>query len=110
MTTTVTLLVPRKAAEAAQTTQYTSENGTTVIDKFTVTNTSAAGVTFVANLVEAGGTASSANTVLTRTIAPGQTYLCPELAGQVLRSGDFLSTLAGAGGALTISGNGRLIT
>ena len=43
MTVTVKNIIPRKQAENVQTTQYTASNCKTIIDKFTVTNTSAAG-------------------------------------------------------------------
>jgi len=41
---------------------------------------------------------------------PGETYLCPELVGQVLESGGFISTLAGTASALTFTASGREIT
>ena len=111
MTVTVKNIIPRKQAENAQTTQYTASNCKTIIDKSTVTNTSAANVTFSVNLVASAGSAASSNLVLqTRTIVPAETYLCPELVGQVLESGGFISTLAGAATSLTISATGREIT
>lgn len=111
MTVTVKNIIPRKQAENVQTTQYTASNCKTIIDKFTVTNTSAANVTFSVNLVASAGAAGSSNLVLqTRTIVPTETYLCPELVGQTLESGGFISTLAGAATSLTISASGREIT
>lgn len=111
MTVTVVNIIPRKQAEAAQTSQYTALNCKTIIDKFTVTNTSASNAVFSTNLVASGGAAGDANLVLkAKTIAPGQTYTCPELVGQVLESGGFISTLAGTASALTISAAGREIT
>ena len=111
MTVTVKNIIPRKQAENAQTTQYTATNVTTVIDKFTVTNTTSSNVTFSVNLVASGGSATDANRVLSlRTIAPGETYACPELVGKVLEPGGFISTLAGAASSLTISATGREIT
>jgi hypothetical protein len=104
-------IIPRKQAEATQTAQYTSDNAKTVIDKFTVTNTSSANVDFSVNLVANGETAGDNNLVLkTRTIAAGETYSCTELVGQILESGGFISTLAGAANSLTISASGRVIT
>ena len=104
-------IIPRKQAENTQTGQYTSENAKTIIDKFTVTNTSAANVDFSVNLVANGDTASDANLVLdARTIAAGETYTCPELVGQSLEAGGFISTLAGAATSLVISASGRVIT
>ena len=111
MTVTVKNIIPRKQAENAQTSQYTALNCKTVIDKFTVTNTTVGNAVFSCNLVASGGAASAANLVLSaRTIAPGETYTCPELVGQSLEPGDFISTLAGSAAALTISATGREIT
>lgn len=111
MTITVKNIIPRKQAENAQTAQYTAENCKTIIDKFTVTNTSTANVNFSVNLVAAAGAAGAANLVLkTRAVAPNETYTCPELVGQVLEAGGFISTLASAATALTISASGREIT
>ncbi len=110
MTTTLKNLIPRKFAEAAQTAQFTA-TGKLVIDKFTVTNVSALNAQFSANLVASGGTASPANLVLhARTMRPGDSYLCPELVGQTLEAGGFISTLASAASALVISASGREIT
>jgi len=104
-------IIPRKQAEDVQTTQYTAVNCKTIIDKFTVTNTSSAPVLFSVNLVAASGTASVSNLVLKqRSVAPNETYMCPELVGQTLEPGGFISTLASAAGSLTISASGREIT
>lgn len=111
MTVTVKNIIPRKQAENSQTTQYTAVNCKTIIDKFTVTNTNASNVTFSVNLVPVGGTAATANVVMNaRSIAAGECYLCPELVGQTLEAGGFISTIAGTASALTISASGREIT
>lgn len=111
MTVRSIALIPAKQAENAQTTQYTAVNCTTYIDKFTITNTSAANVTFSANLVTVAGAAGAANLVINlRSIAPKETYTCPELVGQVLQPGDFISTIAGAATSLTMRASGREIT
>jgi len=111
MPITVKNIIPRKFAEAVQTAQYTATDCKTVIDKFTVTNNSAAVRTFSANLVPNGGTAITENRVInSRSIAPGECYLCPELVGQVIEDGGFISTLASLASALTISASGREIS
>ena len=111
MTVTVKNIIPRKQAEAAQTAQYTASNCRTIIDKFTVTNTSAANVAISVNLVAEAGSAGNSNLVLkARVLVPGETYTCPELVGQSLEPGGFISTLAGAATSLTISASGREIT
>jgi len=111
MTVLVKNIIPRKQAEGAQTAQYTAVNCKTIIDKFTVTNTSAGNVTFSTNLIAEGGASGDSNLVLKlRAIAPGDTYTCPELVGQTLESGGIISTFASAAASLTISASGREIT
>lgn len=110
MTVSLIALIPAKQVENAQTTQNTAQNTTAYIDKFTVTNTSGANVTFSANIVTVGGAPGANNLILqTRTIAPRETYACPELVGQVLQNGDYISTIASTAAALTMRASGREI-
>jgi hypothetical protein len=111
MTVSTKVLIPAKQAEIVQTTQYTASNCKAIIDKFTATNTSAANVTISVNLVTSGGAAGDDNLIVdTRAIAPNETYTFPELVGQSLESGGFISTIASAATSLTIRASGREIT
>lgn len=111
MSVLVKTLIPSKQAENAQTTQYTAVNCRTIIDKFTITNTNTTNVTISVNLVTSGGTAGLVNRIVdTRSVAPDETYTCPELVGQVLEPGAFISTIASAATSLTIRASGREIT
>lgn len=111
MTVTIKVLIEAKLLEASQTTQYTAVDVKAIIDKFTVTNTSAGNVTISVNIVNFGGTIGNANLVLkTRAIAPGETYTCPELIGQALEAGQFISAIASAATSLTIRASGREIS
>lgn len=110
MTVIVKPLIDSKQMEAAQTTQYTATNCTTIIDKFTATNTSAANALISVNLVASGGSAGATNLIVdSQAIAPDQTYTFPELVGQVLAPGGFIST-TGTATSLTIRASGREIT
>ena len=110
MTVTVKTLVAPKFAEIAQTTQYTAVNCKTIIDKFTGTNTSASNVTISVNLVTSGGSAGATNLIVdARSIAPDEAYTFPELVGQVLEPGSFIST-ASSNNVITIRVSGREIT
>jgi len=111
MAVTVKTLIPAKQAENIQTAQYTATNARAIIDKFTATNTSAGNETISVNLIANGGTAGNSNLIVdARAIAPNETYTFPELVGQVLESGSFISTIASAPNALTITASGREIT
>jgi hypothetical protein len=110
MAVTAKPLIPSKEMEAAQTTQYTAVNCTAIIDKFTATNTSVANAVISVNLINSGGTAGNSNLIVdARSIAPNETYTFPELVGQTLAPGGFIST-TGTATALTIRSSGREIT
>lgn len=111
MAVTLKVLVPPKQLENSQTTQYTASNVRAIIDKATITNTSANNVTVSVNLVTVSGSAGSSNLIIdNRTIVPDETYLCPELVGQVLEAGSFISTIAGAATSLTMRVSGREVS
>lgn len=111
MAVTPKVLIPAKQAENAQTTQYTATAVRAIIDKFTVTNTSAGNVSISVNLVTLAGAAGAANLIIdARTLVPDETYTCPELVGHVLEDGGFISTLASAATSLTIRASGREIS
>ena len=111
MTVTVKTLVPPKQMENVQTTQYTATNVTTIIDKFTATNYSATAATISVNLVTNGGSAGNDNLIVkTKTLQPSETYTFPELVGQALASGGFISTIAGTASAINIRSSGREIS
>ena len=111
MTVTVKNLVPSKTVENAQTTQYTATGVTTIIDKFTATNYNAAAATISVNLVTAAGAAGNSNLITkTKTLQPAEVYTFPELVGQVLNPGDFISTLAGTASAINMRVSGREVT
>ncbi len=111
MTVTVKVLVAPLQLQATQTTQYTANNCKAIIDKATITNTDTVNRTVNVNLVTSGGSAGNSNLVIDdKTIVPGETYLCPEIVGQSLEPGGFISTIASAATALTFRVSGREIT
>jgi hypothetical protein len=104
-------LLDSKYLENVQTTQYTATNCRTLITKATITNNDTVNRTVSVNVVPPAGSASNTNRIInTKTIVPGETYLCPELSGQVIESGGFLSTIASATSALSIRVSGQEIT
>ena len=111
MTVNVKNLVPGKIVEAAQTTQYTALNVTTIIDKFTSTNFSGAAATISVNLVLVTTAPGNQNIITkTKTLQPSEVYTFPELVGQVLNPGDFISTLAGTANSVNMRVSGREVT
>lgn len=111
MSVTVKVLIAAKNAENAQTTQYTANGVTTIIDKFTATNYDTAARTLSVNLVTSGDTAGNQNLIVkTKTLQAGETYTFPEIVGQVLASGGFISTIASAATTINIRASGREVT
>lgn len=111
MTVTVKVLIPAKIAEATQTTQYTANGVTTIIDKFTATNYSALAATISINLVTTAGAAGNLNLITkTKTLQPSEVYTFPEIVGQVLNAGDFISTIAGTAASVNIRASGREVS
>ena len=111
MTVTVKVLVPAKIVENAQTTQYTATGVTAIIDKFTATNYSGSAATISVNLVTVSGSAGNLNLITkTKTLQASEVYTFPELVGQVLGIGDFISTIAGTATAINMRVSGREVT
>jgi hypothetical protein len=111
MTVSVKVLVAAKTVENSQTTQYTATGVTAIIDKFTATNYSATAATISVNLVTAAGSSGNSNLITkTKTLQASEVYTFPELVGQVLGIGDFISTIAGTASAINMRVSGREVT
>lgn len=113
MTVIAKNLVPAKFVEDTQTTQYTvSSNITaTIIDKFTCTNISGSAATVSVNIVSGSDTAGDQNLITkTKSLDPSAVYTFPELVGQILQNGSFISTIASAADAINIRVSGREIS
>lgn len=111
MTVTVKTLVESKFVENSTTTQYTATAVKTTIDKMTITNVSSSVNAIIVYVVPSGGSAGSSNQlIVSRSIQPGETYLCPEIVGHSLDPGDFLATLTAFSNALVLRVSGREIT
>jgi hypothetical protein len=102
MTVTAKNLVPGKTVEASQ---------TTIIDKFTATNYSASSVTISVHLAVFGDITANKNLVVkNKSLLPSECYTFPELVGQILNPGNFISTIASNGSAISMRVSGREIT
>jgi len=108
---TVRKLVAAQQLTNVSATYYTATNVRTVIDKCTVTNTSAGAIALTLDIVDSGGSAGVTERIISaKSIAAGETYRCPEMVGQVLESGDSIQGLASDVLCLTIRVSGREIT
>lgn len=113
MTVTARNLVPAKLIENVQTTQYTvpTNASATILDKFTATNISGGSATISVNLVTISDTPGNQNLITkTKSLVASEVYTFPELVGQILPTGSFISTIASASSAINIRVSGREIT
>lgn len=111
MAVNVKVLIPAKIAENTQVTQYTAQNVSAIIDKFTATNYSAAAATISINLVTQFDSSGNQNLIIkAKTLLPSETYTFPELVGHVLQPGGFISTIAGTASAINIRSSGREVS
>jgi len=90
---------------AANTSLYTCPANTIArVLKCTACNDIATAQTLSIHKIESGGAVGDDKLLLnSRTIGNKETYLCPEVVGQVLEAGDFISAIAGGAGQITVS-------
>jgi len=109
MAVSIQTIIDSKYAEDVQVFQFVADT-TVIIDKFTATNVSSSSEQISINIVDEGSPADSNLIIDERTIAPGETYTCPELINHALQAGSGIATLASAPNAITIRASGTVIT
>src|SRR5579859_3173279 len=104
-----TVLINAQAAANGDTIYYTSPAGvTTIIDKFTATNTDGSTHTLNVNLIPIGKTVGAANLILDAvSISTLVCRDCTELQNQILAPGDSISCNASAASDIVIRASGR---
>lgn len=90
---------------------YTAPSVTTAkIGRAVFSNTDTAAHQITANIVPLAGSSSAANQIINaRSLAPGETYVSPELAGAVLPPGTMLRGLADTAAKVTMMVSGLTI-
>jgi hypothetical protein len=89
---------------------YTAPTQTTAkIGRAVFTNTTASAVTITAGITTGGALGASTTLIPARTLAPGEAYVSPELAGAVLPAGSQIHAYAGAATAVTFTASGLII-
>lgn len=110
MTVTTKPLITSQYAANAETTMYTATGVRAIIDKFSGYNGTGGAVTLTVKLVPNGGSAAATNIIVLKSLAAGETYNFPEIAGHVLESGGFISVLAGAATSIVVRASGREVS
>lgn len=107
--TPVQLIAPEQLG-ATDATVYTAPTQTTAkIGRAVFTNTSASAVTITAGITTGGALGASTTMISARTLAPGESYVSPELAGAVLPAGSAIRAYASAAASVTLTASGLLI-
>lgn len=107
MAVTPKALITSQQLTNAAATYYTSTNIVTIVDKFTLTNTTGGAVTATVSI---GADAASTRIISARSIAAGECYICPEMVGQVLNAGELIQALASANTSITVRASGRTVS
>ena len=89
---------------------YQSPTQTTAkIGRAVFTNTSGSATTISAGITTGGSLAAATTLISARSIAPGEAYVSPELAGVVIPAGSQLHAYAAAATAVTFTASGLTI-
>lgn len=104
------VLYESAAVPAAETTVITSPaNILTIVNKFSGANTSAGAIQITVKIVKAGDTLGSQHIVVPpKTLQAGEPYGFPEVVGQALAPGDYISVLPSAVG-FNLRSSGTLV-
>lgn len=106
-TVTVVQLVAPAQLGNADAAVYTAPTQTTAkIGRAVFTNTTASATTITAGITTGGALGAATTMISARTIAPGEAYVAPELAGAVIPAGSQLHAYAATGAAITFTASG----
>lgn len=103
------VLYPAQYLGASVATLYSPTNARAIIDQAIATNTGTTNQTITMH-IGSGAVSGSNMLVKARAIAPGETYQCFELIGQVLENNETLSGGASAATQIVFRVAGREIT
>lgn len=110
--TTITLsqLVAPQQLGTSDAAVYSAPTQTTAqIGRAVFTNTSASAVTITAGITPGGALGASNIMISARTLAPGEAYVSPELAGAVLSPNSQLHAYASVANAVTFTASGLIV-
>ena len=111
MTVTAKTLAEGQIIPNADTTVYTAPlSVTTIIDKLTTANYDSVARVITISIVASGGSVGDAYYVAKRTLAANETYIWPEVVGQILNTGDYVSAIASNNTGVNLRMSGREIT
>jgi hypothetical protein len=105
----IQIVAPAQLGNADASLYQSPSNTTTKVGRAAFCNTTAGAVTISAGIT-AGGVMGAAQTLISaRSLAPGETYVSPELAGMVIPPGSQLHAFSSAAASVTFSASGLTI-
>ena len=111
MTVTAKVLTEGQIIPNADTTVYMANlSVTTIIDKVTTLNYDVVPRTVTISIVAAGGSVGDAYYIAKRTLAAKETYIWPEVVGQILAPEDYVSVISSNNTGINFRMSGREIT
>ena len=111
MAVTAKVLAEGQVIPNANTTVHTAPlSVTTIIDKVTAANYDSVARVITFSIVPSGGSVGDAYYIAKRTLAAYETYTWPEMVGQILAQGDYVSAIASNNTGVNVRLSGREIT
>jgi hypothetical protein len=108
--TLVQLVAPAELAGTDAAAVYTAPALTSAkIGRAVFTNTTAGPITITAGITTGGALAADTTLISGMTLAAGQAYVSPELAGAVLPAGSAIRAYASAATSITFTASGLII-
>ena len=108
--TLVQLVAPAQLAGTDAAAVYTAPALTSAkIGRAVFTNTTAGPVTITAGISTGGALAAATTLISAMTLAAGQSYVSPELAGAIIPAASALRAYASAGTSVTFTASGLII-
>lgn len=107
--TQVQLVAPQQLAATDTSVYQAPANTNAKIGRAVCTNTTGNAVTITAGITTGGALAAATTLISARSLAPGEAYVSPELAGAVIPAGSQLHVYASAPTAVTFTASGLTI-
>lgn len=107
--TQIQLVAPQQLGNADISVYTAPTSSTAKVGRAVFINTTASAVTVTAGITTGGALAAGTTLISARTIAPGESYVSPELSGAVIPAASALRAFAGVAASITFMASGLLI-
>ncbi len=107
--TVVQLVAPLQLSNSDASLYTAPANTSAKIGRAVFTNTTGGAVTITAGINTGGALGAGTTLISARSLAPGEAYVSPELAGQVIPAGSQIHAFASTGAAVTFTASGLTV-